>query len=91
MTEPVPKSPEREGTTADVADGSRPSDSGIHAAPGPLASMFLTQLALYTDGIGWVQVLECWRRHGLLARLARAGSGGLTLGELAEASGANPG
>ena len=91
MTEPVPKSAEREGTARDAADGRWPSETGIRAAPGPLASMFLTQLALYTDGIGWVQVLECWRRHGLLTRLARAGSGGLTLGELAEASGANPG
>jgi hypothetical protein len=52
---------------------------------------FLSQLAYHSDGIGWVQVLECWRRRGVLTQLARAGATGTPLGPLASALGMNLG
>jgi hypothetical protein len=66
-------------------------DTLVRTKSGAFSSRFLAQLATHTDGIGWVQVLESWRRHGVLARLTRAGAAGVTLGPLAEELGMNLG
>lgn len=65
------------------ASGEPPLDTRIRASAGGLSSRFLSQLVSHTDGIGWVQVLECWRRRGVLARLRHAGPEGSALGPLA--------
>lgn len=56
-----------------------------------VASRFLAQLAHYSDGIGWVHVLELWRRHGVVEQLARADASGIVLGRLSAQTGANLG
>jgi hypothetical protein len=63
----------------------------VRAAQHALSSRFLSQLAFCTDGIGWVHVLESWRRHGVLARFASAASRGVELGVLARQTGAHLG
>lgn len=63
----------------------------VRAAQHALSSRFLTQLAFCTDGIGWVHALESWRRHGVLARFARAAARGVELGALARQTGAHLG
>src|SRR5688572_10865072 len=52
----------------------------VRPAQHALSSRFLSQLAFFTDGIGWVHTLESWRRHGVLARFASAASRGVELG-----------
>lgn len=71
--------------------GEREPNTLVRSSAGAASSRFLSQLALHTDGIGWVQVLESWRRHGVLARLRHAGPSGMPLGALAAASGMNLG
>lgn len=66
-------------------------DTSVRAGEAMLAPRFLEQLAYASDGIGCVHVLDSWQRHGLLARLDRAGDGGLDLGRLAAQTGANLG
>lgn len=56
-----------------------------------LSARFLAQLAGHSDGVGWVHVLEHWRRYGVIARLARAGATGIPLGSLAAQTDANLG
>src|SRR5262245_7963552 len=55
----------------------------VRANDASLAPRFLEQLAHCSDGIGWVHVLDCWQRRGVLSRFARAGDSGLELGGLA--------
>jgi hypothetical protein len=52
---------------------------------------FLGELALYTDGIGWVQLIHCLRRRGVLRFLAERGSRPTRLAELCERFGAQLG
>jgi hypothetical protein len=66
-----------------------PSSEPSRAAE--LSARFLAQLACSTDGIGWVHVLEQWRRHGVVALIARAGAAGIALGDLAAQTDANLG
>lgn len=75
---------------SEVHLGPEPS-TRVRAAQHALASRFLSQLALCTDGIGCVHALESWRRHGVLARFASAASGGTELGVLARQTGAHLG
>jgi len=63
----------------------------VRATDASLAPRFLEQLAHFSDGIGWVHVLDCWQRRGVLSRFARAGDGGLELGALAARVQANLG
>ena len=79
----VPRSPEPE---IEPEIGSQPS-----ATAASLSTRFVAQLAGHSDGIGWVHVLEHWRRYGVLARLARAGAGGVPIGNLAAQTSANVG
>jgi hypothetical protein len=66
-------------------------DTRVRATEASFAPRFLEQLASSTDGIGWVHVLECWQRRGVLSRFARAGTNGLELGTLAAQVEANLG
>lgn len=66
-------------------------DSRVRATEPSLAPRFREQLARYSDGIGWVHVLECWQRRGVLSRFARAAASGLELGTLAAQAQANLG
>lgn len=66
-------------------------DTPVGGGDAALGARFLEQLAFCTDGIGAVHVLECWQRHGVLRRLARAGAQGLELGALASQTGAQLG
>ena len=86
MTHPLRSSTEQ---AVDVSVSRHDSEALAPAAA--LQARFIEQLALHSDGIGWVQTLECLRRRGVLDRVAKAGSLGIRLGELAEVSGANLG
>jgi hypothetical protein len=55
-----------------------------------LGSAFLEQLALHTDGIGWVQLIHCLRRRGVLG-LLKERQHGTTQRELCERFGAELG
>jgi hypothetical protein len=63
----------------------------VRATASAIAARFLSQLAFCSDGIGWVHALESWRRHGVLARIASAGTSGVELATLARQTGANLG
>jgi hypothetical protein len=52
---------------------------------------FLGELALYTDGIGWVQLIHCLRRRGVWQFLAERAPATVRLGELCERFGAQLG
>jgi hypothetical protein len=86
MTHPLRSSSEPE---LGVSVSQRESEGRTPA--GTLQARFIEQLALHSDGIGWVQTLECLRRRGVLERVAKAGSLGIRLSHVAEASGANLG
>jgi hypothetical protein len=63
----------------------------VRATASAIAERFLSQLAFCSDGIGWVHALESWRRHGVLARIASAGTSGVELGALARQTSINLG
>lgn len=65
-----------------------PVASAPHAASRSIRATFLEALALHTDGIGWVHVVHCLRRHGVLALLARSPRG-VELDALCRRFGAN--
>jgi DNA-binding MarR family transcriptional regulator len=52
---------------------------------------FLGELAFHTDGIGWVQLIHCLRRRGVLRMLAERAPQPTTLRELCERFGAELG
>jgi hypothetical protein len=87
---PKPAADSPVGDRADTPANPEPS-TRVRASSGAPSARFLSQLAYQSDGIGWVQVLECWRRRGVLARLTRAGAAGTPLGPLASALGMNLG
>jgi hypothetical protein len=88
MTHPAAKPSVRSPAPQPAGAGVEPAlDTSVRASVGGLSSRFLSQLATHSDGIGWVQVLECWRRHGVLAELRHAGTEGTALGPLAAARG----
>ena len=86
--------PERSAISAldPVAKGVARSSAPPPAEPElGVPAQFLADLAAYTDGVGWVQTLECLKRRGVLAELGRVGAQGIRFGDLVAASSANPG